>query len=199
MNIREDVTDFVGVYENVLSRDICEQAIDATERLIAREGIDRKSQFPTKTLGEDASISIDTVMMERTNAGGLPGFMEIDSAVTECTNQYLDNFPAFQNTIKSFHMKFQRTEPTQGYHIWHSENASPQYKGRDLTWAVFLNDVTEGGELEFLYQKRRVPPTQGTVVIWPAAFTHPHHAYPELSGETPKYIITGWFEYSPDK
>lgn len=191
MKIREDVTDFVGVYENVLSREICEQAIDVTERLISREGIDRRHQFETNIMGQDKSVGFDTVMMEKQNVGGLAGYPEIDNAVTECTKQYLDNFPAFHNLLKSYHMKFQRTLPTEGYHVWHSENSSPQYKGRDLTWAVFLNDVAEGGELEFLYQRRRVPATQGTVVIWPAAFTHTHRGNPPLSGV--KYIATGWW------
>lgn len=191
MNFREDVTDFIGVYENALSRDICDTSIDLTERLLSREGIDRKSQFQSNLQGQDKSWTIDTVMMERSNAGNLPAFYEIDEKVTECTNQYLDNFPAFQNMLKSYHIKFQKTEPTEGYHVWHSENSVPQYRGRDLVWAVFLNDVNEGGELEFLYQRRRITPKQGTIVVWPAAFTHTHRGNPPLSGT--KYIATGWW------
>ena len=191
MKFREDVTDFVGVYENALPKHLCESVIDVTERLIDREGIDRSEQFPSKLLGEDKSVSVNTVMMDYTNAGGLPGIYEVDDVVTECTKQYLNNFPVFNNTLKSYHIKLQKTEPSQGYHVWHSENADFQYKSRDLVWALFLNDVLEGGELEFLYQRRRVSPRQGTVVVWPASFTHTHRGNPPLSKT--KYIATGWW------
>ena len=58
---------------------------------------------------------------------------------------------------------------------------------------VYLNDVTEGGETEFLYQKCRFKPEKNTILIWPAQFTHVHRGNPPLSND--KYIITGWVEY----
>jgi len=57
---------------------------------------------------------------------------------------------------------------------------------------VFLNDVDEGGETEFLYQNKRIAPKKGRMVIWPSSFTHTHRGNPPLSGS--KYIITGWIE-----
>ena len=39
----------------------------------------------------------------------------------------------------------------------------------------------------------RVKPKQGTLVIWPAAFTHTHRGNPPLSND--KYIVTGWTEF----
>ena len=58
---------------------------------------------------------------------------------------------------------------------------------------MYLNDVEEGGETEFLYQSRRVKPKRGRLAIWPAQFTHMHRGNPPLSGD--KYVITGWVEY----
>jgi len=60
---------------------------------------------------------------------------------------------------------------------------------------LYLNDVEEGGETEFLYQKMRVKPTKGTILIWPADWTHTHRGNPPLSGD--KYIYTGWMEHTP--
>ena len=62
---------------------------------------------------------------------------------------------------------------------------------RTIAWMVYLNDVEEGGETEFLYQKRKVKPTKGTVVIWPGSYTHVHRGNPPMST---KYIATGWFQ-----
>ena len=42
---------------------------------------------------------------------------------------------------------------------------------------VYLNDVTEGGETEFLYQKCRFKPKK-MWIVWPAQFTHVHRGNP---------------------
>ena len=85
----------------------------------------------------------------------------------------------------------QKTLQGQGYHVWHFENSSYQNSRRSVVWTVYLNDVEEGGETEFLYQSVRIKPKRGTVVIWPAHFTHIHRGNPPLSGD--KYIATGWY------
>ena len=41
-----------------------------------------------------------------------------------------------------------------------------------------------------LYQKRRIEPEPGTIVIWPAQWTHQHKGNMVLEGN--KYIVTGW-------
>ena len=58
---------------------------------------------------------------------------------------------------------------------------------------MYLNNDFEGGETEFLYQKRRIQPEPGTIVIWPAQWTHQHKGNMVLSGN--KYIVTGWIHH----
>jgi hypothetical protein len=67
------------------------------------------------------------------------------------------------------------------------------HRERLLAWSLYLNDVDEGGETEFLYQSMRIKPKMGTFVLWPAFFTHTHRGNPPLSGL--KYIATGWVEF----
>ena len=64
---------------------------------------------------------------------------------------------------------------------------------RILTLFIYLNDVEEGGETEFLYQGVKVKPKAGRVCIWPAALTHLHRGNPIYTGS--KYLITGWVTY----
>ncbi len=84
-----------------------------------------------------------------------------------------------------------------GYHHWHSEiypqNASCESLHRVLLWMVYLNDVADGGETEFLYQGRKIAPKQGRLVIAPAGFTHTHRGNVAVSGD--KYIATSWILY----
>ena len=58
---------------------------------------------------------------------------------------------------------------------------------------LFLNTVEEGGETEFLYQNKRLPPVQGTLALYPAGYTHTHRGNPPLKGN--KYIMTTWLEF----
>tara|TARA_R100001460_G_scaffold17979_1_gene38230 strand:+ start:91 stop:669 length:579 start_codon:yes stop_codon:yes gene_type:complete len=90
-------------------------------------------------------------------------------------------------------VKIQKTKVGEGYHSWHCENAAMMERNRILAFMVYLNDVTEGGETEFLYQKCRFKPEKNTMLVWPAQFTHVHRGNPPLSND--KYIITGWVEY----
>ena len=90
--------------------------------------------------------------------------------------------------------KMQKTRPTEGYHVWHMEHCNQiDSKNTLLAWGLFLNDIEEGGELEFLYQSKRIKPQTGDFVLWPAGFTHMHRGNPPLSGN--KYIFTGWIDY----
>ena len=60
-------------------------------------------------------------------------------------------------------------------------------------WNLYLNDIEEGGETEFLDQNRRIKAQKGTMVIFPAAWTHVHRGNPPLNKD--KYIGTGWYTY----
>ena len=90
-------------------------------------------------------------------------------------------------------VKIQKTKVGEGYHMWHCENAEMKARNRILAFMVYLNDVDEGGETEFLYQKCRFKPEKNTLLVWPSQFTHVHRGNPPLSND--KYIITGWVEY----
>ena len=58
---------------------------------------------------------------------------------------------------------------------------------------MYLNDIDEAGETEFLYQNKRISPKQGRVLMWPADWTHSHRGNPPI-GKEDKYILTTWLE-----
>ena len=91
-------------------------------------------------------------------------------------------------------LKIQKSVPGGGFCTWHCEFQQDltTTQNRFLTWMLYLNDVTKGGKTEFI-NGLKIQPKKGTLVVWPAYFTHLHRAAPDLK-ET-KYIMTGWYEY----
>ena len=81
-----------------------------------------------------------------------------------------------------------------GYPYWHCElfprDASAETLHRHLLWTVYLNDGFDEGETEFLYQRRRIAPKTGSLLIAPAAFTHTHRGNRPQGGD--KVIATSW-------
>ena len=65
---------------------------------------------------------------------------------------------------------------------------------RHLVWMTYLNDVEEGGETEFYYQKLKVKPRKGLTLIWPVDWTHTHRGI--VAPKEEKMILTGWFSFA---
>jgi len=81
-----------------------------------------------------------------------------------------------------------------GYPYWHCELYPQLDHGETLhrvvLWTVYLNDDFQDGETEFLYQRRKITPRAGSLLIAPTAFTHTHRGNMPKGGD--KYIATGW-------
>jgi hypothetical protein len=77
-----------------------------------------------------------------------------------------------------------------GFHKWHYENAALMTANRRFVVQAYLNTINEGGETEFLYQNKRIKAVQGTIIIFPAAYTHVHRGNPPIGQD--KYILTTW-------
>lgn len=122
----------------------------------------------------------------------------IDIVNGDIVDMFLEQYPVLQagNYKELFvsNCKVQKTSPSGGYHNWHSEHTNELCsKETLLAFMVYLNDVEDGGETEFLYQSLRVKPIRNRLVLWPAGFTHLHRGNPPLKGD--KYIVTGWINY----
>ena len=115
------------------------------------------------------------------------------NGINGCLYYYISEFSYLTNfNYVSAVVLMQKTAPTEGYHMFHAENLNYNNNIRTMAWMVYLNDVEEGGETEFLYQKKKFKPQKGDVLIWPGGFTHLHRGNPPISGD--KYIATGWYQ-----
>jgi hypothetical protein len=182
----------IGVFEDAVPKDWCDKVIktyeDNSYNSFSRQELEKITTLHKK----DNSIGLHFYNKElcKTFSKNLINYFyksyskeyQLDSSIIDEASLIVSDF------------KVQKTLPTGGYHLWHTETSILE-PFRVMVYTVYLNDVEEGGETEFLIQSLRVKPKKGTVVIFPAGYTHIHRGNPPLSGE--KYIMTGWIEYDP--
>ena len=201
------IEDFIGVFETEFnSSEFINYFEESKETGVA---FDRRSFINSDgrkraNTRRDAALPIDYFMDETNAPPEVQSFMikkdlnsrylsQYNSVLNMCLNHYAEEFEQLtEYQLQSAYLNIQKTAPKQGYHAWHCENMSKGCGRRILAHMMYLNDVEEGGETEFLYLSRRYKPVRGTLLIWPAGFTHTHRGNPPISGD--KYVATGWVE-----
>ena len=204
-----EIEDFVGVFPNALSDQWCDSVIKLFEIRTALHGMGGTFGRNTPNVSDVAlsigtETNVDCYDKHRQDLSARLSWGNAHSLMTEFDNAFWQNaypeyvlrYPVLK--ILGAHrvgsIKVQKTLPHQGYHVFHCENDSNEHGNRLLFIIVYLNDVHDGGETEFLFQGKRVPPRKGTLLLAPAGFTHTHRGNPPLKQE--KYILTTWVEFS---
>jgi len=194
--LTERYIDFIGLYENVYPEGFCEFLIEEFDRFQQNGwcGTRKETDKSDKHRKDDLSFFINI----NNHASELKMYEDhnmrhsCQQGLQRCFDAYIEKYDILKKMgLRSSCIKMQKTDPGQGYHVWHceQENSEPN---RCLVWAIYLNDIEDAGETEFLYQKLRITPKKNTCVIWPAAYTHTHRGN-VVHGEKSKYIMTGWF------
>ena len=90
-----------------------------------------------------------------------------------------------------------RYKPGQAYHAVHSDQgpASP-IGNRHLTFCMYLNTITDGGETDFPTQEAKVSPVEGRAVIFPAVWTHAHRSLP---AKVDRYLFNVFWGFFPQQ
>jgi hypothetical protein len=192
---------FIGVFTEVYEKDFCAHVVSEFERF-KTQGLcinrQQENSETTKAEKEDFSLFANGKNLAWQDFNGKNPVDVFFAGLQECYLRYENEFPYIGSAgqIRCHQMKLQKTPPKGGYHIWHSEQGQGRSSNRCLVYSLYLNTLNkeECGETEFLYQEKRIPPVENTMVLWPAAFTHPHRGN-AVYGNKSKYIITGWFHY----
>ena len=188
-----NINNFIGIYDNYILPTECQKAIQLYEDQ------NKFNNTINRIHGEQSSI------LEKQDQQFFAGSDNID-VWWESVKPMMVNFDlAWNHYLKHtggddaydggpFHfttLKIQKTLPTEGYHVWHVEHGKGFHnEPRAFVFSIYLNDIEEGGETEFLHFSKRIKPKTGRIVIWPAGFPYVHRGNPPLSGE--KYILTSW-------
>ena len=193
-----DLGEHVLLHKGFVDDEFIEYALNLYQKCEDRGLTLPRKSYDTDNVSKKSDDAISVTQVPASYFGGqIPRLLNILEGDDGVIDQFFQRYPVQDNyrglMVSGF--KIQKTLPQQGYHVWHCEHTNcPSSNKSLLAWAIFLNDVDDGGELEFLYQSLRVKPKRGDIVIWPAGFTHMHRGNPPLSGV--KYIITGWMDYA---
>lgn len=195
--MKAEFKDFIGVFDNGIDAGLCDVTVNKFEEFqslgLTREGVTgRGLDHSVKN-----SLDVDFMQMNLQHVYDLKE--EWIRQLDACYALYREEYPQFQNFISAHAITCLQVQKypsgrKSGYFSFHCEAGSKDSSDRVMTYLVYLNDVSVGGETELLEQKLRVQPKKGTVVFFPTGATHVHRGNPVLSDED-KYILTGWYNY----
>jgi hypothetical protein len=173
--------DHIMVIENAFTEKMCRDFIDYAQT--HPDSLSRDKRMFNKTV-----VSSDkraTISEKDTN-----GFDQIRNHILYLIFEYYspNYIPLLEDheLLELPELNIQRSDIFDGYYVFHSDSCV----SRRITFIIYLNDVDDGGETEFIYQKKKIKPKQGRMVIFPACYTHTHRGNPVYSGV--KYVLTGW-------
>ena len=194
-----NVNNFIGVFDGVFEKEYCDDLINKFEFLSTMNKTQHRIEHGCDPLDADNHvyfISDDLQGDTQTMMSNFRFLKTFNIKMWECYNLYIKKYGIMKNLARhqlNPEMKIQKTLPSEGYHVWHCEHGNIETSSRVMLVMLYLNDVEEGGETEFLYQSRRIEPKMGRLVFCPAFFTHTHRGNLPLKGS--KYMMNGWLQY----
>jgi hypothetical protein len=181
---------FIGVFDSVMTKEECNILINHFD--LHHAFTKNQINLVDKNKRQD-----DTIFVDALDYKYAPFTEMVVKKLCLCYEMYSQEYGAIIPTLADhsidWSIRIQKTKPGGGYHVWHCEQDCIPHSQRILAWTIYLNDVEDGGETEWLYQHKRVKSKTGTICIWPASFTHTHRGNPPISNE--KYISTGWISF----
>ena len=202
--------DFIGIFDNILSRDECETIIDRFDNIDKNrhtktaQSCSYKDQVNHLEGKQDDSCSgviskkCTQITFDLTKKEDIFYHRFVKKAILKSLPLYANRYPFLKTGSDCCEFQltslynFQKYTDGEGYYKLHCEQG-PLAPYRMLVWTIYLNDAKSG--TEFTTQKKIVKPKAGRMIIWPASWTHPHRGVTPNEGL--KYIITGWWNFEP--
>lgn len=170
----------IGLYKNALSSKDCQFYIDKFESSLEENRVYYETGNYTR-LG----LLIENEEKIRNSL-----FPHIQKYKKE--HKYLETMPhVWGCNIGCNLQRFFPGDAYDGEHMEHGPDNNDQY--RILAWMFYLNTIKKGGGTYWPQQNYKSKPLQGSLLIWPAGWTHSHYGI--IAPNEFKYIITGWCSF----
>ena len=164
-----NITNFIGTYDGYITKEDCNKAIKLFNKQHEFNKTINRQQFEQVPVNEKQDqqffATSENINIWHSELKSL--IVNFDMAL-----KHYENTTGIKTSygVDEFHftcLKIQKTLPTEGYHIWHVEHGKGfDNEPRALVFSVYLNDVEEGGETEFLHFSKRVKPKTGRITIF---------------------------------
>ena len=181
------------IYKFYVEKNICDGLIDYHKK---------NTEYKCKgtTYGDVVDKSIkDSIDVQFFNSSNNPVILNYFKELSKGVTNYIHKYELDGNYKTNTSNLIQYYAPGGGFKRWHCERGvwgTPDQilAFRGLVYMTYLNDVKEGGETEFKYQKIKIKPKKGLSIIWPTDFTHTHRGI--VAPKEEKWIATGWFNFN---
>jgi len=181
---------YIYTIKNSLSKSLCGEIIERFE-------LEDKRTAGITYSGKDTNIKDTTDFHLSANPDA---WKDIDKVLTNELSKALNEYFEYLNkdislllckNVRDLGFQIQKYEKGVGKYVFHNDHQVYHHDRMDraITYIWYLNDVEEGGETSF-FNKGKVRPEQGKLVLFPSCWTYPHSGLMPVSHH--KYIITGW-------
>lgn len=178
-----NMKDFFKVYDAVLDKDYCEEIINQFDNSPLKEagrvgnGTEEGVVDTTRKNTQELVLSMGGEWEEV--------LLGLSNSIGRYLPKYIENWKAaFTVPLRPEPIRIQKYPPG-GHFSWHSDNMGGSIT-RVLTIIWYLNDVTEGGETEYIWQDMKIKPKAGSMLICPVGWPFFHCGRPPVNDN--KYI-----------
>jgi len=179
----QNLSDYVKVYDDILSKDDCDKIISLYEKSVEHERV----SSPIYNF-EQLNIADKE---EWADANELISNMSYSGAVAYFNDIQLPIVPDLKG-FEQIRIKKYRPNENERFDL-HVDVGDYRTAKRFLVMFTYLNDVEEGGETEFPTLGISVKPKKGRVLIFPPMWMFPHAGKAPISGD--KYIMGTYLHY----
>ena len=193
--------DFIYEVKNNLSKELCEEIIRRFEkdprkhpgRMMSgvNENIKKTTDFHLFHATDNSWKDIDGILFKKL-LEGKEEYIKYINDYHKLKTGIPINSP-FCSRVQDTGYQIQRIEKG-GFYTWHNDGFVHEKRLISYIWYLNTLDEEDGGETEFFDKKIR--PTQGTLLFFPATWTYFHRGC-EVKGKT-KYIVTGFITDAED-
>ena len=176
---------FIFFKENAYPKKSCKELINwfETNKHLAAKGKAGKKEL------DNLEIPIELTSRE--------SFYDLGQCLEKATSDFKIKYPKFDELLPPWQLnnfiQLCRFLPNKYYQQIHCElDNNEDSITRAFVFMIYLNDIEEGGQTEFVDHNFKTEPKAGNLYIWPAGPTHFHRGVP---CNVSKYFLTGWFNF----
>jgi hypothetical protein len=185
---KHEFVGFIGIFENYFKNTYFNEVIAYYDKISSLK-LHQQDKVPKHWKNDEQLYFLDPKVINNLHPEYINHFLDV--LWKQIIPIYADKFSILQElSFKSEQIKMKKIVPGGGFHQWHYEALKDDSKRR-LVVQLYMNDIDDAGETEFLYQNIRIKPKKNKLLIWPADWTHTHRGNPPI-GSTDKYILTTW-------